>query len=92
MKVPANTLRPQFELFREEYLEAAGRVLRSGWYVLGKEVEAFEEEFARGVMYSNEESRYRLKAMKRICTANLWSPDTEANDIKARERHDVRGY
>lgn len=47
MKVPANTLSPQFELFREEYLEAAGRVLRSGWYVLGKEVEAFEEEFAR---------------------------------------------
>ena len=44
MKVPANTLSPQFELFREEYLEAAGRVLRSGWYVLGKEVEAFEEE------------------------------------------------
>ncbi len=47
MKVPANTLSPQFELFREEYLEAAGRVLRSGWYVLGEEVEAFEEEFAR---------------------------------------------
>lgn len=47
MKVPANTLSPQFELFREEYLEAAGRVLRSGWYVLGKEVEAFEEEFTR---------------------------------------------
>lgn len=47
MKVPANTLGPQFELFREEYLEAAGRVLRSGWYVLGEEVEAFEEEFAR---------------------------------------------
>ena len=47
MKVPANTLSPQFELFCEEYFEAAGRVLRSGWYVLGKEVEAFEEEFAR---------------------------------------------
>ena len=47
MKVPANTLSPQFELFREEYLEAADRVLRSGWYVLGEEVEAFEEEFAR---------------------------------------------
>lgn len=47
MNVPANTLRPQFDLFREEYLEAAARVLGSGWYILGEEVKAFEGEFAR---------------------------------------------
>ena len=35
-----------FFMFQSEYEEAALRVLRSGWYVLGKEVEAFEQEFA----------------------------------------------
>ena len=33
-------------MHQEEYEEAALRVLRSGWYVLGKEVEQFEQEFA----------------------------------------------
>ena len=32
---------------REELASAFARVLDSGWYVLGKEVAAFEEEFAR---------------------------------------------
>lgn len=36
-----------WEAHREALEEAALRVLRSGWYVLGKEVEAFEAEFAR---------------------------------------------
>lgn len=46
MNIPANTLKPQFELYRDEYLEAVTKVLSSGWYVLGEEVEAFEREFA----------------------------------------------
>jgi dTDP-4-amino-4,6-dideoxygalactose transaminase len=32
--------------YKEELKEAFDRVLNSGWYILGKEVEAFEEEFA----------------------------------------------
>jgi dTDP-4-amino-4,6-dideoxygalactose transaminase len=32
---------------REEILAAMARVLDSGWYILGREVELFEEEFAR---------------------------------------------
>lgn len=46
MKVPFLDLKfPHIELQQE--LEAAfRRVLESGWYVLGREVEAFEEEFA----------------------------------------------
>lgn len=36
------TNQPHFE----EYLVAVRRVLESGWYVLGKEVEAFENEYA----------------------------------------------
>ena len=33
-------------MHQDEYEAAALRVLRSGWYVLGPEVEAFEKEFA----------------------------------------------
>jgi dTDP-4-amino-4,6-dideoxygalactose transaminase len=36
----------QYEKFSEEYKQAAIRVLDSGWYVLGREVEEFEKEFA----------------------------------------------
>ena len=41
-----NYLKPLYEAHKQEYQEAALRVLNSGWYILGKEVEAFEEEFA----------------------------------------------
>lgn len=46
MKVAASLLKPQFELHKEEYINKAIEVLESGWYVLGKEVENFEKEFA----------------------------------------------
>ena len=46
MKVPFNALKPQFEMYASEYLNASSRVLQSGWYILGGEVKAFEEEFA----------------------------------------------
>lgn len=46
MKVPANRLDRGFKLYQEEYEAKALEVLRSGWYVLGKEVSKFEEEFA----------------------------------------------
>ena len=45
MKV-INDLLPQFQMYQEEYEAKALEVLRSGWYVLGKEVSAFEKEFA----------------------------------------------
>ena len=35
-----------FFRYQSEYEEAALRVLRSGWYILGREVEFFEREFA----------------------------------------------
>lgn len=44
--VPNNLLIRGFELHQEEYEKKAIEVLRSGWYVLGKEVSSFEEEFA----------------------------------------------
>ena len=45
-KIPFNNLKPGFHAHREEYIEAAIRVLDSGWYVLGEEVDAFESEYA----------------------------------------------
>ena len=44
--IPVNDLSRGFKLYQDEYEEAALRVLRSGWYVLGHEVEDFEKEFA----------------------------------------------
>lgn len=41
-----NDLLPQFKLYQEEYEAKAVEVLRSGWYVMGKEVSQFEKEFA----------------------------------------------
>ena len=44
--IPINDLSRSFKLYQKEYEDKAVEVLRSGWYVLGKEVSSFEEEFA----------------------------------------------
>lgn len=46
MEIKANRLDRGFFCHQEEYEKKALEVLRSGWYVLGNEVEAFEREFA----------------------------------------------
>lgn len=46
MNIMPNNLRRQYDLYAQEYEEKALDVLRSGWYILGKEVEGFEKEFA----------------------------------------------
>ena len=45
MIMPNNLLR-QFSLHSDEYEKKAVEVLRSGWYIMGKELEAFEQEWA----------------------------------------------
>ena len=47
--IPINDLSRGFQLYQEEYEAKALEVLRSGWYILGKEVSAFEEEFAKAL-------------------------------------------
>lgn len=47
MNIQCNRLDRGFELYQKEYEEKAIEVLRSGWYVLGKELESFEQEFAQ---------------------------------------------
>ena len=47
MNVPFLSLPPAYEELREELDAAFRRVMRSGWFILGDEVRAFEEEFAR---------------------------------------------
>jgi len=44
--IPFGDLRRQTQAIRDELDAAIRRVLESGWYILGPEVQAFEEEFA----------------------------------------------
>ncbi len=46
MKVMAGRMDRGFFKYQDEFEEKALQVLRSGWYVLGKEVETFEKDFA----------------------------------------------
>lgn len=46
MDVMANTLDRGFYMYQDEFEQKALEVLRSGWYVLGREVSSFETEFA----------------------------------------------
>ncbi len=46
MRVPFLDLKAGYLELEDETNEAIQRVLRSGWYVLGEEVEAFENEFS----------------------------------------------
>ncbi len=45
-EIPFNTLDHVYHLCKEELHEAALRVLESSWYILGKEISAFEKSFA----------------------------------------------
>lgn len=46
MEVKCNRLDRGFQLYQDEFEQKAIEVLRSGWYVLGHELESFEQEFA----------------------------------------------
>lgn len=46
MKVPFNDFASPYQELKGELDEAYARFMQSGWYVLGKEVEAFEQEYA----------------------------------------------
>lgn len=46
MTIPFLDLKASYLELQSEIDEAVGRVLNSGWYVLGEEVEAFEREYA----------------------------------------------
>ena len=53
MKITFLDVRASYQELNEELDEAYKRVMDSGWYILGEEVEAFEQEFAEylGVGY-----------------------------------------
>lgn len=52
--IPFSDLKLQYQSIKEEVDAGIERVLRSGWFILGQEVRAFEEEFAAyiGVPYA----------------------------------------
>jgi dTDP-4-amino-4,6-dideoxygalactose transaminase len=45
--IPLGDLRREYDRYRTEIDQAIERVLRRGWFILGEEGEAFEEEWAR---------------------------------------------
>src|SRR5215211_9135503 len=45
-KIPFLNMKAPYQELRAELDEAYQRVMESGWYILGEEVEAFEQEFA----------------------------------------------
>ena len=47
--IPVNELIRGYNLYKDEYDAKAIEVLRSGWYILGKEDEAFEKEYAEAL-------------------------------------------
>lgn len=47
MKIPFLDVLAGYQELRDELDEAYQRVMSSGWYILGEEVDAFEEEFAQ---------------------------------------------
>ena len=49
MIIKPNRMDRGFYMYQEEFEDKALSVLRSGWYVLGNEVESFEKEFAEFV-------------------------------------------
>ncbi|MEL7605883.1 MAG: DegT/DnrJ/EryC1/StrS family aminotransferase [Sedimentibacter saalensis] len=49
MNIKFNDLLKQFEMYKTEYEQKVISVLNSGWYVLGNEVQQFENEFAEYV-------------------------------------------
>ena len=46
MKIMPNRMDRGYYMYQKEFEDKAIEVLRSGWYILGKEVNSFEEEFA----------------------------------------------
>lgn len=49
IRIPQSRLDRGFQMYQEEYEKKALEVLRSGWYILGKEDEEFEKEYAKYV-------------------------------------------
>ena len=45
-RIPLNDTRPQYDAIRDEVERGHGRACWSGWFILGPEVAAFEQEFA----------------------------------------------
>ena len=44
--IPVANPKAQSEILKMELLDAVTRVVDSGWYILGREVDSFEKEFA----------------------------------------------
>lgn len=51
--IPVANPKAQSEILKKEILDAVTRVIDSGWYILGSEVDSFEKEFAEFIGANN---------------------------------------
>ena len=78
MKVPILDLKPAYDELRAELDAAYHRVMESGWVLLGKELEAFEAEYARSVGVAHCIGVANgLEAMQLVLMARGIGPDDE---------------
>ena len=63
MQIPFNNLRAHYLAHRPEIDDAVARVLDSGWYVLGQEVTAFEQEFAEYLQAKIQNPKSKTQAV-----------------------------
>lgn len=83
--IPSNDLRAQYLAIKPEIDAAVARTLDSGWYILGREVEAFEHEFA--AYLANQEQGAGEQAGDQIDAADsarqgtLWASHSPLNCV-----------
>ena len=78
MKVPILDLKPAYEELRTELDAAYRRVMESGWLLLGKELEAFEAEYAASIGAKHSLGVANgLEAMQLVLMARCIGPGDE---------------
>lgn len=81
MQVPLIDLQKQYQSLKPEIDEAIARVLAKGMYVIGEEVEKFEEEWARyckakycvAVSSGTDAIYLSLRSIKQVAFGNVWT-------------------
>lgn len=72
MKIMPNRMDYGFLKYQQEFEDKALEVLRSGWYVLGKEVSAFEERFAAYTPGQNTAQGWRTALRRSRLPCIFW--------------------
>ena len=84
--IPVIDLHAQYTALKPELDAAVARVLDSGWYILGKEVAAFEEEFAAYLERAEDQETGDRRQKSEVRSAD----DTEQSKIQSLSWKDLK--